>query len=72
MDEVGFAELGDVITQTTSVEGHNIMTHAWGDKVRKCFVSTPFQETLLTNGDGGKWLTRMEKRQDKVRSSTKQ
>ena len=24
---------------TSSVEGHNIMAHAWGDKVRKCFRS---------------------------------
>ena len=40
MDEVEFAELGDDITLTTTVDGHNIMAHAWGDKVRKCFVST--------------------------------
>ncbi|KAL5502000.1 hypothetical protein EMCRGX_G008685 [Ephydatia muelleri] len=39
-DEVEFAELGDDITLTTTVDGHNIMAHAWGDKVRKCFVST--------------------------------
>ena len=39
LDEVEFKELGDV-TLTSSVEGHNIMAHAWGDKVRKCFVST--------------------------------
>ena len=29
-----------IITLTSNVEGHNIMAHAWGDKVRKCFVST--------------------------------
>ncbi|KAL5502121.1 hypothetical protein EMCRGX_G008844 [Ephydatia muelleri] len=40
MDEVEFAELGDDIPLTTTVDGHNIMAHAWGDKVRKCFVST--------------------------------
>ena len=57
MDEAEFAELGDDITLTTSVEEHNIMAHAWGDKVRKRFVSshsTSIQENLLTNGDGGK------------------
>ena len=32
MDEVEFAELGDDITLTTTVDGHNIMAHAWGDK----------------------------------------
>ena len=40
MDEIEFAELGDDITLTTTVDGHNIMPHARGDKVRKCFVST--------------------------------
>eukprot|EP00731_Ephydatia_muelleri_P017495 Em0010g593a len=40
MDEVEFAELGDDITLTTTVDGHNIMAHVWGDKVRKCFAST--------------------------------
>ena len=40
LDEVEFKELGDDVTQTSSVEGHNIMAHAWGDKIRKCFVST--------------------------------
>ena len=53
MDEVEFAELGDDITLTTTVDGHNIMAHAWGDKVRKCFVSTHstilFLEDLSSN-----------------------
>ena len=40
IDEVEFQEIGDDITLTSNVEGHNIMAHAWGDKVRKCFVST--------------------------------
>jgi hypothetical protein len=40
LDEVEFKELGDDVTLTSTVEGHNIMAHAWGDKVRKCFVST--------------------------------
>ena len=40
MDEVEFAEVDDDIALTTNVEGHNIVAHAWGDKVRKCFVST--------------------------------
>ena len=47
IDEV---ELGDDITLTSSVEGHNIMAHAWGDKVRKCFVST-HSTTLDEDGD---------------------
>ena len=40
MDEVEFPELGDDVTLVANVEGHNIMAHAWGDKVRKCFIST--------------------------------
>ena len=40
IDEAEFQEIGDDITLTSNVEGHNIMAHAWGDKVRKCFVST--------------------------------
>ena len=40
IDEVEFQEIGDDITLTSNVEGHNIMAHAWGDKVRKCFEST--------------------------------
>ena len=52
-DEVEFAELGDDITLTTTIDGHNIMAHAWGDKVRKCFVSTHsyilFLEDLSSN-----------------------
>ena len=65
MDEVEFAELGDDIPLTTTVDGHNIMAHAWGDKVRKCFVSTHsllFLEDLLINADGGKYLMNMGKR----------
>ena len=40
IDEVEFQEIGDDITLISNVEGHNIMAHAWGDKVRKGFVST--------------------------------
>ena len=40
MDEVEFPELGDDVTLVANVEGHNIMAHAWEDKVRKCFIST--------------------------------
>ena len=42
MDEVEFSELGDDKTLTTSIDGQNITAHAWGDKVRKCFLSTHF------------------------------
>ena len=42
LDEVEFKELGDDVTLTSSVEGHNIMAHAWGDKVRKCFCVHTF------------------------------
>ena len=40
MDEVEFPELGDDVTLVANVEGHNIMAHAWGNKVRKYFIST--------------------------------
>ena len=40
LDEVEFKELGDDVTLTSSVEDHNIMAHAWGIKLRKCFMST--------------------------------
>ena len=40
MDEVEFPELGDDVTLVASVDGHNIMPHGWGDKVRKYFIST--------------------------------
>ena len=33
MDEVAFPELGDDVTLVDNVEGHNIMAHAWEDKV---------------------------------------
>ena len=40
MDEVEFPELGDDVKLVANVEGHNITAHAWGDKVRKYFIST--------------------------------
>ena len=46
MDEVGFAELGDVITQKTSVEEHNIMAHAWGDKVKSALCQLRSRKTF--------------------------
>ena len=53
IDEVEFQELGDDITRTSSVEGHNIMAHAWGDKVRKCFVLT--HSIILPGKPSNKW-----------------
>ena len=35
IDQVEFAELGDDITLTTTVERHNIMAHAWGSRQSK-------------------------------------
>ena len=46
MDEVEFSELGDDITLTTSIDGHNIMAHTLGDKVRKCFISIHSRKTF--------------------------
>ena len=39
-DEVEFPELGDDVTLVANAEGRNIMAHAWGDKLRKYFIST--------------------------------
>ena len=64
MDEIEFAELGDDITLTTTVDGHNIMPHAQGDKGSALCQLIPllFLEDLLTNADGGKYLMKMGKR----------
>lgn len=43
MDE---EELRDDVTLVANVEGHNIMAHAWGDKVRKCLFQLTLQLCL--------------------------
>ena len=74
IDEVDFQELGDDITLTSSVEGHNIMAHAWGDKVRKYFESThsTTHPGNLTSGDGERYMMKMGMKLDSLKCTTKQ
>ena len=66
IDEVEFQEIGDDITLTSNVEGHNIMAHARGDKVRICFVST--HSTTLPGKPSNKrrWREMLEEDGDEV------